>query len=425
VGARLRTVNQLRGEPPSAAGRRRVVVLVCDSLGVGAAPDAARYGDVDPHADTLGHVAAAVGGLDCPVLRRWGIGRLTHICGMPADEPPAGVVARLTPTGAGKDSTSGHWELMGAANPTPFPLYPDGFPDEVIAAFSAAIGRGVLGNEAASGTVIIEELVEEHLRTGEPIVYTSGDSVFQVAAHTDVVPLEQLYSWCETARAILTGPHRVGRVIARPFRGEPGSLERTRDRRDLATPPPGRTALDLLHEAGVEVRAIGKIEDLFAERGITSSIHTGDNRTSLDAVERALEGAGPRFVLANLVDFDQEYGHRNDPVGYARALGAFDRWLEVFADRLAEGDRVIVTADHGTDPTLLGSTDHTREFVPMVAWGPDLAEGTDLGTRGTMSDVAATVLDLFGVPDRTATPGRSFVAHLRDGAADPSTSPST
>lgn len=388
------------------------MVLVCDSLGVGAAPDAGEHGDVDPHADTLGHVAAAVGGLDCPTLERWGIGRLTEVAGVEPADPPEGVVARLTPTGAGKDSTSGHWELMGVRNEEAFPLYPEGFPPEVIRPFEQATGREVLGNRPASGTVIIEELIDDHLATGSPIVYTSGDSVFQIAAHTDVVELEELYRWCEIAREILTGEHRVGRVIARPFQGEPGALERTPQRRDWAVEPPGTTVLDVLHHAGVPVKAVGKIEDLFAERGITYSVHTGDNETSLGAVERFVSEEGPALIVANLVDFDQRYGHRNDPEGYAAALEAFDRRLAELAADLADGDRLLVTGDHGTDPTLEASTDHTREHVPLVAWGPDLARGADLGTRETMADVAATILDLFSVEEQVATVGRSFADEL-------------
>lgn len=407
----MRPLEPLPGAPPPSAGRRRVVVVVCDSLGVGGAPDAAAYGDEG--ADTLGHVAAAVGGLDLPTLGRWGIGRLTDVAGVPPADPPAGVVARLTETSAGKDSTTGHWELMGVRTDEPFPLYPEGFPPEVVEPFERATGRTVLGNRPASGTVIIEALGPEHLATGRPIVYTSGDSVFQVAAHTDVVPLEELYRWCEAARDILRPPHEVGRVIARPFTGEPGAFARTPDRRDYAVAPPGGTALDLLHGSGVAVVGIGKIEDLFDRRGVTYSDHTGDNRTSLDALAAWLaDAAGPAFVLANLVDFDQRYGHRNDPAGYASALEAFDRRLGELTALLRDGDVVLVTGDHGTDPTRTGSTDHTRERVPLVAWGPGVARGADLGVRPTMGDVGATVLDLFGLPPTLPAGGGSFAGHL-------------
>lgn len=386
---------------------RRVVLLVGDSLGIGGLADGP-----DPDADTLGHVARAVDGLDLPTLGRWGMGNLTEVTGVPAVSDPAAVIARLTPTSAGTDSTSGHWELMGFRLEEPFPTYPEGFPPEVIEPYEQAIGREVLGNRPASGTVIIQELGGEHLRTGRPIVYTSADSVFQVAAHLDVVPLEQLYDWCETARSLLRGPHAVGRVIARPFRGEPGSFERTDDRRDLSLPPPRETALDLLREAGVPVTGIGKIEDLFAGRGLTASDHVGGNAAAMDALERKLDGPEAGFVFVNLVDFDQRYGHRNDPQGYAAALEVFDRRLAGVLPALRPGDRLVVTADHGTDPTLLRTTDHTREMVPMLAWGPDVPRGHDLGVRRSMADVGATVLDLFGLGRPAPGIGRSFAAHL-------------
>ncbi len=396
--------------PPEAADDRRVVVVVCDSLGVGAAGDAEAYGDAD--ADTLGHVAGAVGGLDLPVLGAWGLGRCTSVRGVEPADPPEGVVARLAPRGAGKDSTTGHWELMGCRTTDPFPLYPEGFPREVIDAFESAIGRTVLGNRPASGTVIIEELGEQHLATARPIVYTSGDSVFQVAAHLDVVPLTQLYDWCRTARALLTGRHRVGRVIARPFTGPPGSFERTAERRDFAVAPPGRTACDIVHGAGIPVKGVGKIEDLFDRRGVSRSAHTGTDADALAAIAAFLEEPGPALVLANLVDLDQRYGHRNDPEGYAAALERIDRGLgEVVVPALQGADRLMVTADHGTDPTITTSTDHTRERVPLVSWGPGLSGGADLGVR-EMVDVAATILELFGLTGEPATPGASFAREL-------------
>lgn len=402
----VRELNALPGDSPVSAGHRRVVVVVCDSLGIGDAPDAAAYGDGD--ADTLAHVAAAVGGLDLPTLGRWGIGRLTEVAGVPPTEPPAGVVARLRPTAAGKDSTTGHWELMGYRTSQAFPTYPDGFPPEVMRAFEQAIGRPALGNRPASGTVIVEELGEAHLRTGHPIVYTSGDSVFQIATHVDVVPLGQLYAWCETARGLLDGPHRVGRVIARPFDGEPGSFRRTTDRRDFAVAPAEATACDAVHGSGIPVKGVGKIEDLFACRGITVSDHTGDDESGLAAILRFVDDPGPAFVLANLVDLDQRFGHRLDPQGYAAALERIDAGLERIAVRLGEDDVVIVTADHGTDPTQGHSTDHTREYVPMVAWSPGLRVGRDLGERTTFADVGATVLDLFGLDPTLSAAGRSF-----------------
>jgi phosphopentomutase len=391
-----------------APGARKVVVLVCDSLGVGAAPDAAAYGDQG--ADTVGHTASAVGGLELPTLGSWGLGRLTRIAGVPPVDPAAAVVARMAERSAGKDTTTGHWEMMGVVLQAPFPTYPDGFPPEVIDAFSAAIGRGVLGNKPASGTQIIAELGAEHLASGKPIVYTSADSVFQIAAHKRVVPLEQLYRWCETARRLLTGPHAVGRVIARPFDGEPGAFVRTKERRDYAVPPTGPTVLEAAFKAGVSTFGVGKIEDIFSGRGLSGCDHTGDNQSSLDATVRALHGASGRtLVFTNLVDFDMLYGHRRDAAGYARCLRELDARLPEVVAELGEADWLFLTADHGCDPTAPGS-DHTRELVPMVAFSPGGTAGTRLADRATFADLGATVADLLEVGP--VGPGRSFAADL-------------
>jgi len=387
---------------------RRVAVIVCDSLGVGAAPDAAAYGDEG--ANTVAHTAAAVGGLALPNLGSWGLGRLTGTAGVPPAEPAAGVVARMAERSAGKDTTTGHWEMMGVVLAAPFPTYPDGFPPEVVEAFSAAIGRGVLGNRPASGTEIVKELGAEHLATGKPIVYTSADSVFQVAAHRRVVPLGLLYEWCETARRLLTGPHAVGRVIARPFDGEPGSFFRTKERRDYALPPAGPTVLEAVEKAGVRTIGVGKIGDIFSGRGLAVSDHTGDNPTSLDATVRFLrEAEAPTLVFTNLVDFDMLYGHRRDVAGYARCLEELDARLPEVVAELGDGDWLLLTADHGCDPTAPG-TDHTRELVPMVAFSPGGTAGTRLADRATFADLGATVADLFGVDP--VGPGRSFAAEL-------------
>jgi phosphopentomutase len=389
---------------------RKVVVLVCDSLGVGEAPDAAAYGDQG--ADTIGHAAAAVGGLALPTLGAWGVGRLTAIAGVPAVDPAAAVVARMAERSAGKDTTTGHWEMMGVVLDAPFPTYPDGFPAEVIDAFSAAIGRGVLGNKPASGTEIIEELGTEHLASGKPIVYTSADSVFQIATHKRVVPLDQLYAWCERARALLRGEHAVGRVIARPFDGEPGSFFRTKERRDYALPPAGPTVLEALEKAGVRTLGVGKIEDIFSRRGLSGSDHTGDNESSLDATVAFLRQAdGPTLVFANLVDFDMVYGHRRDATGYAHCLERLDTRLPEVVAELGEDDWLFLTADHGCDPTAPG-TDHTRELTPMVAFSPGGTAGRRLADRDTFADLGATVAELFGVDP--PGPGRSFAAALRD-----------
>jgi phosphopentomutase len=389
---------------------RKVVVLVCDSLGVGEAPDAAAYGDQG--ADTIGHAAAAVGGLALPTLGAWGVGRLTAIAGVPAVDPAAAVVARMAERSAGKDTTTGHWEMMGVVLDAPFPTYPDGFPAEVIDAFSAAIGRGVLGNKPASGTEIIKELGTEHLASGKPIVYTSADSVFQIATHKRVVPLDQLYAWCERARALLRGEHAVGRVIARPFDGEPGSFFRTKERRDYALPPAGPTVLEALEKAGVRTLGVGKIEDIFSRRGLSGSDHTGDNESSLDATVAFLRQAdGPTLVFANLVDFDMVYGHRRDATGYAHCLERLDARLPEVVAELGEDDWLFLTADHGCDPTAPG-TDHTRELTPMVAFSPGGTAGRRLADRGSFADLGATVAELFGVDP--PGPGRSFAADLRD-----------
>ena len=387
----------------------KVVLIVCDSLGVGEAPDAGDYGDQG--ADTAGHAAAAVGGLALPTLESWGFGRLTRIAGVDPVDPGAAVVGRMAERSAGKDTTTGHWEMMGVVLDQPFPTYPDGFPPEVIDAFADAIGRGVLGNKPASGTEIIKELGSEHLATGRPIVYTSADSVFQIATHKRVVPLDRLYAWCGQARALLKGEHAVGRVIARPFEGEEGAFFRTKERRDYALPPAGPTVLEALERAGVRTLGVGKIEDIFSRRGLTGSDHTGDNETSTDATVRFLADAdGPTFVFTNLVDFDMVYGHRRDAEGYARALERLDARLPEVTATLGDDDWLFLTADHGCDPTAPG-TDHTREFTPMVAYSPGGTSGRRLADRASFADLGATIATLFGVPP--VGPGTPFAGDLR------------
>ncbi len=390
---------------------RTIVCIVCDSLGVGAAPDAAAFGDAG--ADTLGHTAAAVGGLRLPNLGAIGIGHLTAVEGVAPAERPTGVVTRMAVRAAAQDTPPGPRVMMGVISDNPPPLYPGGFPAEVIDRFSAAIGRGVLGNRPASGTQIIEELGDEHVATGQPIVYTSGDSVFQIATHKGVVPLEQLYEWCRTAREQLTGEHAVGRVIARPFDGPAGGYVRTTERRDYALPPTGPTALEAVQAAGVRTVGVGKIEDIFSWRGLDDSRHTGDNESSLDATVEFLEHRdGNTFVFTNLVDFDMVYGHRRDAPGYADCLERLDRRLPEVLGQLGPDDWLFLTADHGCDPTAPG-TDHTREFTPMLAWSPGGTSGRRLGDRDCFADLGATVADLFGVD--WSGPGRSFSAELRDG----------
>jgi phosphopentomutase len=391
----------------------RVLLLVCDSWGVGDAPDAASYGDEG--ADTLGNTSHAVGGLDAPNLEALGLGCLTRIEGVAATAAPGTGHGRATERSAGKDTTTGHWEMMGIRLDRPFPLYPHGFPPGIVEPFETAIGREILGNVPASGTEIIAELGEEHLRTGRPIVYTSGDSVLQIACHRRVVPLETLYAWCRTARALLTGEHAVGRVIARPFDGEPGSFVRTPERRDFSLPPPGPTVLDALVAAGVAVYGVGKIHDIFCGQGITEGRYSDSNDHGIDLTLELLRRPGPSLVFTNLVDFDSKYGHRNDPVGYAAAVTALDRRLPELVAAL-DGGVLLITGDHGCDPTTI-STDHSRERTPLLAAG--LPSGPqEIGTRESFSDLGQTVAELLGV-EVEGLHGESFARRLGLGQARP------
>jgi len=383
----------------------RVLILVCDSFGVGDAPDAAAYGDEG--SDTLGNCAAEVGGIGAPNLGALGLGLLTEIQGVQPRAEPGSAHGRLTERSAGKDTTTGHWEMAGIVLVHPFPLYPEGFPAQIIERLERAIGREVLGNVPASGTEIIAELGEEHLRTGRPIVYTSGDSVFQIAGHVDVVPLETLYAWCRAARELLVGEHSVGRVIARPFDGEPGSFWRRSERRDYSVPPPEPTLLDICLEAGIATYAVGKIQDIFAGRGLTEAVYSNSNDHGVDLTLEYLDRPGPALVFSNLVDFDSKYGHRNDPPGYAKAVEALDRRIPELVGAL-DGGVLLLTGDHGCDPTT-PSTDHSRERVPLLVAG--LPGGPyDLGTRGTFADLGATAADLLGV--RWELAGHSVAAEM-------------
>ncbi|HEX2089865.1 MAG TPA: phosphopentomutase [Actinomycetota bacterium] len=393
--------------PEVAVRDLRILLLVCDSFGVGEAPDAAAYGDAG--SNTIGHVARAAGGLNAPNLGRLGLGCVTEISGVSCDASPGTAHGRLTERSAGKDSTTGHWELTGVVLDRPFPTYPDGFPPEVIEPFERAIGTEVLGNVPASGTAILEELGEAHVRTGRPIVYTSADSVFQIAAHVDVVPLETLYEWCRTARELLQGEHAVGRVIARPFAGQPGSFARTPDRRDLAVPPPQPTVLDFVRKAGVPVYGVGKIADLFSGQGLTESHYSESNDHGLDLTLHFLERPPPSLVFTNLVDFDTKYGHRNDAKGYAECVEALDRRLAQL-ERPLEGGLLFLTGDHGCDPAM-PSTDHSREYTPILVSGAAGVPAVDLGVRSTFADVGATIADLFEVPTEGLA-GTSFAEEL-------------
>ncbi len=382
---------------------RRAILVVLDGVGAGANPDAHAYGD--DGASSLEHCALAVGGLALPNLGRIGLGNITPILGTPPTPNASGAYGRMAEMGAGKDSTTGHWEITGVVLKKPLPTYPNGFPPDIVAAFERAIGRKVLGNKPASGTEIIKELGEEHMRTGYPILYTSADSVFQVAAHQDIIPLAELYHICEIARSVLTGEHAVGRVIARPFVGEPGSFRRTEHRRDFSLAPLGTTLLDLLKDSGKEVIGVGKIEDLFAGRGLTQRDHTETNRDSMAATLRWLERDFTGLLFVNLVEFDMLWGHRRDSQGYARALRDVDAWFEQVQQVIQSEDAIFFTADHGVDPTYRGS-DHTREEVPLLAYGTPIRAGVDLGVRSTFADLGQTLAQSFGVGPLAA--GLSF-----------------
>lgn len=355
-------------------------------------PDAAAYGDAG--SDTLGNIAR-IRGLKLPNLGRLGLGNIKPLTGIAPVANPAGAFGRCTLASPGKDTTTGHWEMAGIHLEQPFPLYPHGFPADVMAEFEGRIGRKTLGNKAASGTEIIKELGEEHMRTGRPIVYTSADSVFQVAAHEAVIPIEELYRICTAAREILRGPHEVGRVIARPFVGEPGHFTRTPNRHDYAVPPPPGMLLDRLAESDTAIHSIGKISDVFLGRGIGRSDKTKSNADGMAKTFDAMNTTQEGLIFVNLVDFDQQYGHRNDVEGYGAALEEFDRWVAEFEEKLGFNDLAIFTADHGCDPTT-PSTDHSREYVPLLVCGRQSRQGVNLGLRSTLADIGQTVATNFG-----------------------------
>jgi len=383
----------------------RVIWIVLDSVGIGEMPDAAQYGDAG--SDTLGHIAQSRK-LHLNNLCRLGLGNIRPLDRLPPDAAPQGAYGKCALASPGKDTTTGHWEMAGIHLAKPFPVYPHGFPPEVMDEFERRIGRATLGNKAASGTEIIEELGEEHMRTGSPIVYTSADSVFQVAAHEEVITLYELYKICETAREILRGKNEVGRVIARPFVGSPGAFTRTPNRHDYAVPPPKGMLLDRLQERGVEVFAIGKIFDVFLGRGIGDYEKTKSNADGMEKTLQAMDSLTGGMIFVNLVDFDQNYGHRNDVEGYARALEAVDDWFPSLEARLKPDDLLILTADHGCDPTT-ASTDHSREYVPLLVYGKRVRGSVDLGTRRTLSDIGQTVAENFGT---SIAAGESFLGQI-------------
>ncbi len=381
---------------------KRVLLVVFDSVGIGAMPDAADF--LDEGANTLVHAAESVGGLAMPVLGSLGLGNLAAVPGVPPAANPLACFGRMQEASPAKDTVTGHWEIAGLISRRPFALYPDGFPPEIMEPFEKESGFATLYNKAASGTVILDQLGEEQMRTGKLIVYTSADSVFQIAAHEEVVPLPELYRACEVARKILD-PFRVARVIARPFVGKPGSFARTYNRKDFCMEPPEATLLDRLTAAGIPVTGVGKIEDIFAGRGIAHSVHTEGNDDgfvkTLDLVKQGRQG----LVFVNLVDYDMVFGHRRNAPGYARALEAGDAFVGKLLPMLTPEDTLIITADHGCDPSHVAHTDHTREFVPLLVYSSGLAMGHDLGVRKTFADIAATTLKLFGLkPDLAGVP---------------------
>ncbi len=375
---------------------KRVFLLVLDSVGVGALPDAGRYGDAG--VNTLGHILEN-GRVSLPNMGAMGLGQLPGIA-YQTPEGAAGAYGRAAEVSAGKDTTTGHWELMGLQLAQPFPTFSGGFPPEMIQAFEKAIARRSLGNYPASGTTILDELGEEHMKTGYPIVYTSADSVFQIACHESVVPVETLYEWCETARELLQGEYAVGRVIARPFAGSgKGAFARTSRRKDFSLPPTGPTLLDAMRESDLFTMGIGKIEDIFCMKGLAASNHAAGNAACMDALLDTMGRDFTGLVFVNLVDFDMVYGHRRDVKGYAQSLEYFDRRLAEVKARMREGDLVLITADHGCDPTHSG-TDHTREYIPILAWHPGIKGLANLGTRKSFADIAATIAELFGLSQR-------------------------
>lgn len=385
---------------------RKAVVIILDGVGIAEAPDAGKYGDEG--SATLPHTASAVGGLSLPNLGKIGIGNIAEILGTPPVKIPFGAISRMIPKSSGKDSTTGHWELMGLITEKPFPVYPNGFPDEIIKLFSKKIGRGILGNVSASGTEIIQKLGEEHMETGFPIVYTSSDSVFQIAAHEEIVPIGLLYDWCRIARKILVGEHNVGRVIARPFIGTRGNFLRTPKRRDFSVEPWAPTLLDKIERAGLPVIGVGKIKDLFASKGITEAVYSHSNAEGIAETKRLIKENYSGLIITNLVDFDMLWGHRNDPRGLADGLIEFDLKLPDLLGEMNDEDILFITADHGNDPTT-ESTDHSREIVPLIAFGKKIKPGR-IEDRSTFADLGQTIAEFLDT-ERTLH-GESFLSEI-------------
>lgn len=385
----------------------RVVLFVLDSVGIGALPDAEKFGDVG--VNTLGNIAKSTDDFKIPNLKKMGIGNIEGVDAIEATEKPIAAFGRSLEASNGKDTTTGHWEIAGLYIEQPFKTYPDGFPKHIIDEFEQKTGRKVLCNKPASGTVVLDELGEEHVRTGNPIVYTSADSVFQIAAHEEVIPLEELYNMCQIAREMLMGEDQVARVIARPFVGTPGNYQRTSNRRDYSIKPYDKTVLDFAKEAGLEVKAVGKIVDIYDGEGITEDVHTKDNMDGVDQTIKYLKESFEGILFTNLVDFDAKYGHRRDVAGYRKALEEVDARLPEIMSSMKASDILIILADHGNDPAYIGS-DHTREYIPILIYGEQVKAGANIGTRKTFADVAATVSDILNIP---ATPyGTSFKSEI-------------
>lgn len=385
----------------------RVIILLLDGVGVGELPDAKDYGDEG--SNTLANLAKAVGGLNLPTLQRLGLGNIIPIDGMNPVEKPLGSFGKMAERSPGKDSTTGHWEIAGLILNSPFPVYPDGFPEDVIEKFEKRIGRKVIGNKPASGTVIIEELGEEHLKTKNPIVYTSADSVFQIAAHVDVIPIEELYRICKIARDLLSGRHNVARVIARPFEGKTGAFRRRPERRDFSIPPPGPTLLDRVNDAGKDTIVIGKVDEIFSFQGITRAHHSTLHEECTRFVEEELKITKQGLIFANFVQFDMDWGHRNNPGGFYRGLVDFDQWLATIITKVDYDDLLFITADHGNDPTT-PSTDHSREYVPLLVYGPAFKAGLDLGIRESFADLGQTAAQYLGV--NGLEDGKGFIEEI-------------
>jgi phosphopentomutase len=386
---------------------KRVILIVLDSVGIGELPDAKNYGDQG--SNTLGNICRELNGLYIPTLQKLGIANIIPLKGISPSPSPIGSYGKMAEASPGKDTTTGHWELAGVILEHPFPTYPIGFPPEIIKKFEEKIGRKVIGNYPESGTVIINDLGKEHFETGSPIVYTSADSVFQIAAHEDIISREELYKICKVARELLQGKHGVGRVIARPFNGKEGNYYRTDGRKDFSLLPPKKTVLDILIENNIDVIGIGKIKDIFGGRGITNNISTSSNMDGLNKIIEVMEQQEKGLIFANLVEFDMVFGHRNDVSGYGKALEETDKRLADIITSLKSEDMLIVTADHGCDPTT-SSTDHSREYVPLLVYGKRIRQGKNLGIRKTFADNGATISEIFGIPNTGF--GQSFLSEI-------------